>query len=61
MIGSAQFITNEQGEKKVILPASENEELLEDLADLAVVAERSGEPTSSAEQVIANLKRDGLI
>jgi PHD/YefM family antitoxin component YafN of YafNO toxin-antitoxin module len=61
MSSSAQFITTDQGEKKVILPASEYEELLEDLADLAVVAERSGESTSSLEQVIARLKSDGLL
>jgi PHD/YefM family antitoxin component YafN of YafNO toxin-antitoxin module len=61
MSSSPQFITTDQGEKKVLLPASEYEELLEDLADLAVVAERSGESTSSLEQVIAKLKSDGLL
>jgi hypothetical protein len=62
MHAPAQFITHDQGEKtSVILPLAEYEELLEDLADLAVIAERSGEPTRSYDQVIADLKSDGLI
>jgi hypothetical protein len=58
---SVQFITNDQGERKAILPADEYEQLLEDVADLVVVAERSGEPTSSYEDVVAKLKTDGLL
>jgi hypothetical protein len=62
MSETTQFITNERGEKtSVILPMAEYEELLEDLADLAVVAERSGEPTIPYNQVVANLKSDGLL
>jgi hypothetical protein len=58
----AQFITNERGEKtSVILPMAEYEELLEDLADLAVTAERSGEATVSFDQVVSKLKSDGLL
>lgn len=57
-----QFITDEEGEKKaVILPIDEFIELLEDLEDIALVAERRDEPTVSFEQVIAELKRDGLL
>lgn len=41
-----QFIVNEKGERTgVIVPVEEHEELLEDLHDLAVIAERRGEPT----------------
>jgi hypothetical protein len=59
---SAQFITNDRGEKtSVILPVAEYEELLEDLADLAMVAERSGEPTVPYDQVVSKLKSDGLL
>jgi hypothetical protein len=59
---NAQFVTNQSGEKtSVILPIAEYEALLEDLADLAVVAERAEEPTVPLEQVIANLKKDGLL
>ena len=57
-----QYVTNESGEKtSVILPISEFQELLEDIEDLAAVAERRDEPTLSHEDVIAGLKKDGLI
>jgi len=53
---NAQFVTNQSGEKtSVILPIAEYEALLEDLEDLAVVAERAEEPTVPLDQVIANL------
>jgi hypothetical protein len=52
------YITNEAGEKTaVILPIKEFEELLEDLADLAVIAERRDEPTIPFEEVKRKLKR----
>jgi hypothetical protein len=57
-----QYVTNHAGEKTaVILPINEFEELLEDLQDLALVAERRGEPSISHEELLAELKRDGLI
>ena len=57
-----QYITNDSGEKiSVILPINEFHELLEDIEDLATVAERRDEPTISHEQLITELKRDGLI
>ena len=57
-----QYVTNQAGEKTaVILPIDEFEELLEDLQDLAIVAERRGEPSVSHEELLAELKRDGLI
>lgn len=40
---------------------AEYKALLEDLEDLAVVAERTNEPTVSFEQVVANLKKDGFL
>jgi len=62
MSPNAQFVTDQKGEKtSVILPLSEYEALLEDLADLAVIAERAHEPTVPLEQVIANLNKDGLL
>jgi PHD/YefM family antitoxin component YafN of YafNO toxin-antitoxin module len=58
----AQFITDENGKKTaVILPIEEFEELLEDLEDLAVMAERREEPTISFEEVMKRLKRDRLL
>jgi hypothetical protein len=43
------------------LPNQELEELLEDLEDLATLAERRDEPTLSHEEVLAELRRDGLL
>jgi PHD/YefM family antitoxin component YafN of YafNO toxin-antitoxin module len=57
-----KYVTNETGEKTaVILPIEEFEELLEDLEDLALLAERRDEPTLSHREVIAKLKKDGLL
>jgi PHD/YefM family antitoxin component YafN of YafNO toxin-antitoxin module len=57
-----QYVTNQAGEKTaVILPISEFEELLEDLQDLASVAERRAEPTISHNELLAELKRDGIV
>jgi hypothetical protein len=58
----AQYITDAKGKKTaVILPIEEFEELLEDLRDLAVLAERRDEPTIPHEEVVARLKRDGYL
>jgi PHD/YefM family antitoxin component YafN of YafNO toxin-antitoxin module len=57
-----QYVTNQAGEKTaVILPISEFEELMEDLQDLAAVAERRAEPTVSHDELLAELKRDGIV
>ena len=58
----AQYVTTEAGEKTaVILPIDEFLELLEDMQDLAVLAERRDEPTVSFEEVKKRLKKDGLL
>ena len=47
-----QYIIDEKGQKTaVILPVKEYEELLEDLHDLAIIAERRDEPTISHEEL----------
>jgi hypothetical protein len=57
-----QYVTDENGKKTaVILPIEEFEELLEDLQDLAVLAERRDEPTIPHEEIVARLKRDGYL
>lgn len=57
-----QFLTDESGEKTaVVLPISEYEKLLEDLEDLAIVAERRNEPTIPHQQFTDELKRDGIV
>jgi hypothetical protein len=42
-------------------PVEEYERLLEDLHDLASIAERREEPSVSHEDLVAELKRDGLL
>ena len=62
MSDSVKYITDERGERTaVVLPISDYEKLLEDLEDLAVVAERRAEPTIPHEQLVSELKRDGLL
>jgi hypothetical protein len=57
-----EYVTDSEGKKKaVILPIKEYEELLEDLEDLAVAAERKDEPTISHEQLLRELNKDGLV
>ena len=43
------------------MPIADYERLLEDLEDLAAIAERRDEPSVSHENLIAELKRDGLL
>jgi hypothetical protein len=62
MSNALQYLVDERGEKTaVVLPISDYEKLVEDLEDLAVVAERRGEPTIQHEQFVADLKRDGIL
>jgi hypothetical protein len=57
-----QYVTDENGEQTaVIIPIGTFRELLEDIDDLAAIAERREEPAIPHEEVIAQLKRDGLL
>lgn len=57
-----EFITDKSGQKKsVILSISEFQELIEDIEDLAAAAERREESTVSHEELVKELKRDGLV
>ncbi|MCD4729778.1 MAG: hypothetical protein K8R74_04195 [Bacteroidales bacterium] len=57
-----KFIIDENGEKKsVVLSVTEYNELLEDIEDLAKVAERREEYTISHEELVKKLKEDGLL
>ena len=59
---NTQFIIDESGVKTaVILPVEQYEELLEDIHDLAVIAERKDEPTINHDDLLKRLKADGLI
>jgi PHD/YefM family antitoxin component YafN of YafNO toxin-antitoxin module len=57
-----QFIVDSDGNKKaVIVPIEDYERLLEDLHDLAVIAERREEKTVGFEDVKKQLHREGRI
>jgi len=57
-----QYIVNEEGQKMaVVLPIDEYEELLEDLHDLAIIAERRDESTISFDELKKRLKENGLL
>jgi len=59
---STQFIIDESGKKTaIILTVEDYEELLEDIHDLAIIAERKNEPTVSFEELKKRLKADGLL
>ena len=58
----SSIIVNEKGQKTaVILKIEDFEELLEDLHDLSIVAERRDEPTIEFEDLKSKLKADGLL
>jgi PHD/YefM family antitoxin component YafN of YafNO toxin-antitoxin module len=57
-----QYVTDRDGHQTaVILPIEEYNSLLEDLEDLAVVAERVNEPNLPHEKVLEELKDDGYL
>jgi PHD/YefM family antitoxin component YafN of YafNO toxin-antitoxin module len=57
-----KFIVDAKGRKKaVVIPFDAYEKLMEDLADLAAAAERREEKTLSHEQLLKELKDDGLL
>jgi hypothetical protein len=57
-----QYITDQSGEKTgVVLPIEQFEELLEDIDDLASIADRRDEETILHEDLITELKKDGLL
>jgi PHD/YefM family antitoxin component YafN of YafNO toxin-antitoxin module len=57
-----QYIVDEKGQKMgVVLPVEEYEELLEDLHDLAIIAERRDESAISFDELKERLREDGLL
>ncbi len=61
-MGKAQYLVDENGQKTaVVLPVDEYEELLEDIHDLAVIAERKDESTTSFDELKKRLEADGLL
>ncbi len=61
-ISNPHYITDDKGRKTaVILSLATYTQLLEDLSDLAAVAERRAEETVSHTDLLAGLKADGLV
>jgi len=57
-----QFIVDDRGKKTgVVLPLKRYQRLLEDLHDLAIVAERRSEKPVSLDELKRRLKQDGLL
>lgn len=57
-----KYIVDKNGERTaVILPVQRFERLLEDIHDLAVVAERRDESTISFDKLKEQLKSDGVL
>ncbi|MCH7623834.1 MAG: hypothetical protein IIB46_07100 [Nitrospinae bacterium] len=57
-----RYIVDASGKKtSVVLPIEEYEELIEDLHDLAVMAERKNEENIPSENIKTKLKNSGLI
>ncbi len=57
-----QFVIDSKGKKTgVIIPLKQYEKLLEDLHDLAVIAERRGEKPVSFEEMQQRLKENGTV
>jgi len=55
-----KYIVNNKGKKiAIILPMKQYEQLLEDLHDLAIVAERRNEPVISLEEMKGIVKENG--
>ena len=57
-----QFIVDASGKKKsVIIPYRTYENLMEDLHDLTLIAERKHEKPISHEEMVKRLKKNGLL
>jgi PHD/YefM family antitoxin component YafN of YafNO toxin-antitoxin module len=62
MAAREQYVVDSKGRKTaVILSLDQYERLLEDLHDLAVVAERRDEKEISFDELKRRLKKDGLL
>ena len=62
MTNQEQFVVDVNGRKTaVILPMKRYQDLMEDLHDLAVVAERRAERPISLEEMKRRLKKNGVL
>jgi PHD/YefM family antitoxin component YafN of YafNO toxin-antitoxin module len=59
---SPNYVTDDTGKRTaVLLPIKHYESLMEDLQDLAAIADRRDEPTVSHADFLAELKADGIL
>ena len=59
---TTQFLTDQTGKRvAVVLPVEDFDQLMEDVSDLAAVAERRNEERFTLEEVKQRLVSDGLI
>ncbi|MEO5913564.1 MAG: hypothetical protein ABIS50_04990 [Luteolibacter sp.] len=59
---TTQFLTDEKGKKvAVVIPIADYEDLMEDVADLAAVAERRDDDRISLKELKQQLTADGLL
>ena len=62
MAANEEFVVDSKGNKKsVILSLKRYQKLMDDIHDLAVVAERRDEEPISLEEMRRRLKKDGLL
>ena len=62
MSSALQYLTNEEGQKTaVIVPWEDYIRFMEDMEDLAAVAERRDEPLIPHEEFLADLRKDGIL
>lgn len=62
MASDPQYVTDSEGKRTaVLLPLDTYEAMLEDLRDLAFVAERGNEERVSLDEVRRKLKADGFL
>ncbi len=59
---NVEYVISGEGKKKaVLIPWDEYQELIEDLHDLRIIAERKEEEIMSLDELKKRLKRDGLL
>lgn len=57
-----QYITNDKNEwVSIIIPINEFEQMIEDFEDLQIVAQRKNEELLSHQDILKELKQDGII
>ena len=62
MSNALQYLIDEAGERKaVIVPIADYHRFMEDMEDLAAIAERREEPSINHQDFLDELKRDGLL